>query len=305
MSNKYNTGKQSIYNGKTNENGLTTVFYQGIVISNDDSNDGGRIKVRIKGIDDALLDSELPYAFPLLQKFFSVTPKKKEVVFIFVANTNNPYTDRLFIGPIVSQPQMLSKDSFIGGATSMLDSGFMEPKTAPSTIPESKGSFPNIEDVSIQGRENSDIIFKKNEVIIRAGKFDFNTKPNEIPKFNIKNPSFIQIKHSEKFNNDGFVNIVSNKINLLTHENGSPRFILNDQDSMINDDTLRAIIEKAHPMVFGDLLIEYLELMRLAIINHVHSYHGNKAQDLSGANDLKKFLEFDVNKILSKNIKIN
>lgn len=305
MSNKYNTGKQSIYNADTNKNGLTTVFYYGVVISNSDVNDGGRIKVRINGIDDAIRDADLPYAFPMLQKFFSITPQKNEVVFVFVPNSNNPLSDRLFMGPIIAQPQMLSKNTYIGGATSMMDSSFIEPKPAPSTIPESKGVYPNKEDVAIQGRNNSDLIFKKNEVLIRAGKFDLSTKSGDIPKFNIKNPSYIQIKHSESLENKGIINVVSNKINLLTHEGGAPRFVLNDQDNMISDETLKEILEKAHPMVFGDLLIEYLELMRLAIINHVHSYHGKKAQDLSGANDLKKFLEYDVKKILSKNIKIN
>ena len=303
-SNRYNTGKESIYTGGNNENKKNTIFYKGTVISNVDAQDGGRIKVRIKGVDDSLLDNELPYAFPLLQKFFGVTPKKNEVVIVFVPNSSNPYTDRVFIGPIISQPQFLAKDTFIGGATSMMDSGFINGQTAPSTVPEAKGSFPDKEVVSIQGRENSDLIFKKNEVILRAGKFEFNTTNGSIPKFNIKNPSYIQIKHKSS-NNEGFINVVANKINLLTHDDGSPRFILNDQAEMITEDVLKTIIEKAHPMVFGDLLVEYLELLREAIVNHVHSYHGKKAQDLSGTNDLKKFLEYDVKKILSKNIRIN
>lgn len=304
MSNKYNTGKESIYNS-TSEGNLSKNFFIGVVVSNTDKSDGGRIKVRIKTIDDSIIDSELPYAYPLLQKFINITPKVSEVVFVMVPDANNPFSDRVFIGPIISQPQMLGKDTLITGAASMLDSGLIAPSTAPSTIPENKGSYPDKEDIAIQGRENSDIIFKKNEVIIRAGKFQLDSQKGTIPKFNIVNPSYIQIKHSKANNNDGFINVVANKINLLTHDGGSPRFILNNQDNHISDDELKKILEKAHPLAFGDLLLEYLELMRNVIITHVHPYHGMTAQDLAGTNNLKKFLEFDVKRILSKNININ
>ena len=101
------------------------------------------------------------------------------------------------------------------------------------------------------------------------------------------------------------VNVVSDKINLLTHENGSPRFNLNGADNQIDDETLLNILENAHPLPFGDLLINYLLLMRDVLLNHVHAYNGLKSTNLNGEESIKKLLEFDLKSLISKNIKIN
>lgn len=312
MSNKYNFATKNIFNDKTGKQLETTVFLRGIVMSNSDNTDAKRIKVRVRGIDDHLKDEELPYAFPMLPKFLNITPKKGETVFLFVPAMDAPYLDRMYLGPIISQPQMLFKDTYNNGATSGLDSGFVQNRAAPSTLPENKGVYPNNEDIAFQGRDNSDIIFKSKEVLIRAGQFELNTKQGDIPKFNSKSPSYIQIKHNVNLSkkNDGVelggvVNVVSSKINLLTHKDGSPRFMLNNQDSMISPEELDKIISEAHPMVFGDLLVTYLKLLRNAFNNHVHAYHGMTPEDLSGRNDIDDYLAFDLDSILSKNIKIN
>jgi len=195
-----------------------------------------------------------------------------------------------------------------------LNSGIKQAKPAPFTIPENRGVYPDLDTIAIQGRNNSDIIFKEKEVLIRAGQSDSTTGNGDIPKFNSINPSFIQVKHDvvltesdDTRNNQlgGVVNVVSNKINLLTHKNGSPRFRLNDQDSMITDKEIQKIIKDAHPLVFGDNLVEFLKLFINAFINHVHPYPGMKPQDLSGSNDITKVLEFNLESLLSRNIKIN
>lgn len=312
MSNKYNLSGKNIFNEKTGKQLETTVFLRGVVASNYDETDSKRIKVRINGIDDHLRDDELPYAFPMLPKFLNITPKKGEMVFMFVPAMDSPYLDRTYLGPVISQPQMLFKDTYNNGSTSGLDSGFVQKKPAPSTLPENKGVYPADEDIAFQGRDNSDIIFKPKEVLIRAGQFEINTKQGDIPKFNKKTPSYIQIKNNvvvSKANDvneiGGVINVVSSKINLLTHKNGSPQFILNDQDNMIPPEELERIIKEAHPLVFGDLLLTYLKLQRNAFISHVHPYNGMVPEDLSGRNDINDYLTFDLDSMVSKNIKIN
>lgn len=300
-SNKYNFNVAN-YNkgGKADRN-----FHVGVVESNLDPNDAGRIKVRIKGIDDHITETQqLSYAFPLLQKFIHVFPKIGETVWVMFPDKENPFMDRLFIGPIISQPQNLNRDPHAISSTAGLDSAFAAPKPAPSTFPESRGVYPKTTDIAIQGRNNSDIIFRDSEIQIRVGKFSEENKNGEVPKFNIKNPTYIQLKQA-KSDAGGVVNLVGSKINILSHDGGSPRFNLSDQDNMISNDELARILEKAHPLVFGDLLIEYLNLFKEAFTNHVHPYDGMKPEDLKGGNAKKKFLEFDLNKIISKNIKIN
>lgn len=310
MSGKLIFGQRSIHN---KGNDKTKIFNFGVVESTIDEFDGGTIRVRIKGIDDHITKtSELPTAFPLLQKFFHVIPKIGETVMIFFPDISNPYDDRVYIGPIISQPQNLYKDNHFYTSRSMMDSGSVSPKEAPSNTPENLGVHPKKDEIAIQGRDNSDIRFKKNEVVIRAGKFETTDVNNSVKKFNKENPTYIQLKHDVVIEKDGkkettgsVTNIVASKINLLTHGGGQPRFVLNDQEDLITGDSLLNILEKAHPLAFGDLLVEYLKLERNVLINHVHPYHGKKAQDLAGSKDISKFLEFNIDSILSKNIRIN
>jgi|TARA_R110000796_G_scaffold59710_4_gene137857 hypothetical protein len=311
---KHSFAGTSIYNKGAGRRLETTVFYYAKVVSNQDELGASRIKARIVGVDDAIALNALPFAFPMLQKQLHVVPKINETVLIFIPDVKNPNIDRMYMGPIISQPQFLYKDSNIFSAKSTLSSGIKEAQPSPFTIPENRGVYPNVEDIALQGRDNSDIVLKEKEVLIRAGQFDSSVSRGEIPKFNKVNPSYIQVKHGVTLTPEtesstsevgGVINVVSNKINLITHKNGSPRFILNDQDNNIADKEIQKIIKEAHPLVFGDNLIEFLQVLIDAFINHVHAYPGLKPQDVSGANDIDKLLEFDLESFLSKNIKIN
>jgi hypothetical protein len=311
---KFAFGGGSIYNQGSKKRLETTIFYYGKVTSNDDELGANRIKVRIIGVDDSLFEDDLSYAFPMLQKFLHIVPKVGETVLVFIPDIKNPFIDRLYLGPIISQPQNLYKESDLFSSRSALSSGIKQANPSPNTIPENRGVYPPLDSIAIQGRKNSDIILKENEIQIRAGQHDSEVVRGEIPKFNKINPSYIQIKHDVVLSVDeankttkigGAINIVSNKINLLTHENGSPRFKLNDQNSMITDKEIQKIINDAHPLAFGDRLIDFLKVFINAFTNHVHPYPGMKPQDLSGANDIDKLLEYNLESILSKNIRIN
>jgi hypothetical protein len=311
---KFAFGGSSIYNKGARERLETTVFYYGKVVSNEDNLGANRIKARITGIDDSVTRDNIPFAFPMVQKFLHVIPKVGESVLVFIPDVKNPNIDRMYMGPIISQPQLLFKDSELFSSKSALDSGVKEPQPAPFTIPENRGVYPDLKDIALQGRDNTDIRLKEKEVLIRAGQFESDTPKGEIPKFNKVNPSYIQIKHDATLKRGtqnteteigGAINVVSNKINLLTHKNGSPRFALNDQNNMISDEELQRIVKDAHPLVYGDNLIEFLKVLINAFVNHVHTYPGMKPQDLSGSNDIDDLLEFNLESFLSKNIKIN
>lgn len=310
---KYISNGGSMYNKGSVDRLNGTIFYYGKVVSNNDELGANRIKVRVKGVDDGVSSDNLPFSFPLIQKFVHIIPKVGETVLIFLPDMKNPNIDRMYVGPIISQPQKLFNDNDLFSSKSSLSSGIREAQPAPSTIPENRGVYPNIKDIAIQGRKNSDIILRENTVLLRAGQQQ-NTDRGEIPKFNKINPSYIQIKHdvtlksgtnTTKTETGGVINVVSNKINLLTHKNGSPRFLLNDQTDMISDKELQKIISEAHPLVFGDSLIDFLNTFIKAFTNHVHPYPGMKPQDLSSRSDIDKLLEYDLNSFLSENIRIN
>ena len=296
----------------------------GEVVSVQDPNNLGRIKVRIKGSrarggDDGISDDELPWCLPLMTKMFSIQPKPKESVFIFTFGSRQDFVDRMYMGPIISQPQQLNHDPYFSSSLAGFSFGSEAPKVDVESIPQLKGIFPNPEDVSVQGRYNTDITQKHNEVLIRAGKFIESTpsKNNPFPfTFNTKSQGYIQIKNGALVTQDpatygSVTNIVANKINLLTHENGSPFFELNNQENLISNSELAKILTTAHPIGFGDLQLEYMILMKNAIFNHVHNGSGNPATDLTTSGNIQSIAEFKSKaddlerRMLSKNIRIN
>ncbi len=96
-------------------------------------------------------------------------------------------------------------------------------------------------------------------------------------------------------------NIVSNKINLISHD-GEHTFNLTDPNSLISDEEQEKINNQAHPLVYGDTLVEFLELMKKYVSLHIHPYHGLPADPSTITTDV---LRFDLNKILNKNINSN
>lgn len=296
----------------------------GEVVSVQDPNNLGRIKVRIKGSrarggDDGVPDNDLPWCLPLMTKLFSVQPKPKESVFILTFGARQDFVDRMYMGPIISQPQQLNHDPYFSSSLAGFSFGSESPKVNVESIPQLKGIFPDPEDVSIQGRYNTDVTQKNNEVLIRAGKFVESTpsKNNPFPfTFNTKSQGYIQIKNGALVTQDPatygtITTIVSNKINLLTHENGSPFFDLNNQTNLISDAEMANILTTAHPLAFGDLVLEYLVLLKNMGLNHVHNGSGNPATDLTTSGNMQSVADFKSKaddlerRMLSKNIRIN
>jgi hypothetical protein len=269
-----------------------------------------RCEIKGKNFDDNRPISQLPNCLPMLPRHINIVPKVGEAVLLFLLDGGDRSNEeRLYLGPIISQPYDLFLEKM---DTTALD-GFGFTKNPPreyiGNITDADGVYPKPEHIAINGRDNADIIFKDSEVLLRAGKF----VQSDPKKFNETNPSYIQIKHNFPLDNEeqkstdiiGVTNIVSNKINLLTHKDGRPRYTLNDKDNMISDEELNKIIKEAHPLVFGDKLIEYLKLLRAALDNHVHAYHGKVMEDQDGQQQIEDWRKFDLDSLLSKNIKIN
>jgi hypothetical protein len=326
-----NDGRSSLARGQSGDYDDVSNFKYlkyGVVVSTKDEYGLGRIKVRINGTaatggDKNTTDADLPYASPMIPKHLQVTPKVGEAVWVFVFDKNRQHTDRLYVGPITSQLDRLTYDDGKLTAFRGFSFGAMLPNTNIDDIPQLVGVFPNKEDISIQGRYNTDITQKTNEIVIRAGKFESapTTSNNPYPFiFNTKTQAYIQIKNDTSLsrNQEGgagekgtITNIVANKINLITHKDGSPRFNVTGQDNLISEDEMFRILEEAHQLPFGDVLIEYLKLLKEALFAHVHNGNGNPATDLTASGNKQALATFksraeDLEKsMLSKNIRIN
>ncbi len=272
---------------------LTSLFKYGTVVSVDDELDGDRIKVHVRGSDPANFKlRDIPFAFPLLPKNLYVKPKVGESVFVFTQDGSLD-GDRFWVGPIISQSHRLDFDGKT--SKSFLSSGLIKPDIAPSTDADNVGVQLENDDIGLQGRGSTDVILKQDEVRIRAGK------SIDMRKLNKENPSYIQIKHN-KSNKQGAINIVSDYVNILSHKS-IDKFNLTDPNHMITEDELNKIMEEAHQLPFGDKLVELLIIMIKAFTTHVHAYPG-LPPDLNQI-EVKNLIEYPIDNILSKNIRIN
>jgi hypothetical protein len=279
------------YRKDTNKNTTIRNIYYGEVVSIDDPTEGGRIKVRISGIDDKTVNEKLPWAFPLLPKYFHIYPKVGEAVRVILDDVRYPEKGRQWMGSVISQPQSIYFDSF-ASAFSTTDLARNAPEKAPSTFPNAIGVFPKIDDIALIGRDNTDVILRKKEIELRAGKHEV----NDILSLNKKNPSSIKITIEDDGSQSSTV-LIADKIAILSHD-GIPKFKAYD----INSEEREKIFENGHPMTRGDVLVEALEILRKAIVNHIHGYNGLPADKSGAIIDLEK-INFEG--ILQKNIVIN
>jgi len=268
-------------------------FKFGIVVSVTDIEDGDRIRVYIKGEDPANYNiKDIPYAFPMMPKHLFIKPQIGEMVLVFRQGDRSS-DDRFYIGPIISQPDKLGRDTVAPDA--FLRSGIIAPSIAPSTIPENRGLQPDSSDIAIFGRGSTDIIHKKDEIQIRAGK------SVDLKKFNRNNLTYIQVKNDPS-NGKGQINIVSDNINFLSHSSAT-KFNLCDPEKLVTDEEFQKILNEAQQIPLGNKLIEFLLLQQKAFASHVHAYPG-LPPDATQA-EVKNYLDFDLTKLLSQNFRCN
>ena len=293
-----------------------------------DTSEGYRIKVRIPGSDDPNTPIEkLPYCFPLLPKHLLVRPKNGEKVFVFFQKPNTKDTLRLFVGPIVLQDYMLdnSPGSTKDGKTLMTansisapdvqDNGdttqqkLMGPFEAPSMNPENIGTLPTENAIVLRGRGNTDIVFKPDETQIRCG-FKANPYDSVVKnrlKFNPVDLGYIQLKYKPAKDGKGedyksCINIIADRVNILSHDSSSPTLKLGDNEALISDDTMKEVYSKAHQLPYGDELVAFLKEFVRVFNEHTHPFH-MEPPCLNEANTKALSINFD--DLLSKTIRIN
>lgn len=274
---------------------VTKSIYYGEVISIDDLTDGGMIKVKIPELDNRTGNNDLPWCFPLLPKFFHAYPQVGEIVRVFIEDTNYPQRSRFWLGSVISQLQKIGYDS-VYTALSTTNVAITNPEPAVSTYPDADGVFPLKSDVAIIGKVNTDVILRINEVHIRAGKHE----PNDILKLNVKNPAEISLVFEQQDDSGEYQSntiMMADKIALISHS-GNPQF----KAARLNTDDRKRIFDEGHPIARGDVLVEALNIIRNAIIAHIHGYSNLPADKNSIIKDLES-INFEA--ILQNNIVTN
>lgn len=95
------------------------------------------------------------------------------------------------------------------------------------------------------------------------------------------------------------INIVSNKLNLISYAN-KQGFKLLDPDLTITSDQQIRINSEAQPIPYGYVLNEFLGLVKSFVAGHVHAYHGLPPDPDP---TVTQILNFDLNLVLNENVR--
>jgi len=176
------------------------IFYQAEVISNEDIYDSGVLKVRIPEVDANINDADLPPCYPLSSyQFFRIKPQVGERVFVvFDRNydTDNKINQekRYWNALIISNASKIGHDPFYYTSSSSQTDGWAIQGQAFKNLPSANGLFPNLDDVIIRGRDNTDITMRNGEILLRSGRHVRNS-PHI---YNKENPAYIQVKYQKE-----------------------------------------------------------------------------------------------------------
>jgi len=162
-----------------------------------------------------------------------------------------------------------------------------------------------IELIDLYKGEKWKIKSNANEILDYYGR-DANNKITDFVLFKSEPTIVTRTINEIKFisttkNNSSVLNMVANKINLVSYD-GAHSFNLTDPEKLIDEKTQIQINSKAHPLVYGDKLVEFLELVRSYVEYHVHPYDGIPADPGEVKKDV---LNYDLNTILNHNINSN
>lgn len=256
-----------------------------------DTSGACRVKVRLPGFDIGLSDDELPWCFPLLPKLVHVYPKPGEAVLVILEQQNGPMDNRFYIGPIISQPYYHDFEPYATSSLNALVDAKMEMLPDPENNPNSAGTLPNMDDIALIGRKNSDVVLKDNEVRIRCGQQKNPDWLSPIEKrldYNTEDPAYIQLKYQPKQNDpntknstkdfSSVANIYADRINIMSRDGKTPMVEYTNPDNLMSEEQLtdkyNGFLAQGHKAVYGDLLVDFLKDLRNVLLTHTHPFPG-------------------------------
>lgn len=314
---EFNRGNINVpkQNAKSNQN-----IYMAKVISVDDPNNVGRIKVFINGVDSTNInDSSLPYAYPAMPRIVHVMPKVGEAVLVFIADKDKISQingNRFWIGPIITGYKDIKDDNQDTFGSLGLSGNFLITKNVnfDPLIEKSADNknheiniFPvdttlpplatnNLSDITIVGRDNTDITQSENKITLRAGKHKKNLplQPNDT------NPTYSVLEFIDE--NTSYSLTAGDEIYLVSHK-GRFKF-----KKKLTKDDIADLKNNSQSALYGELTVQYLKILTEVFLNHIHSHPGKPptygAKSKYKIDDLRKELQ-NIEQLLAKNIKIN
>lgn len=309
-----------------NINGVGPDVTSGVIIKN-----ASQLTEKPKTSNTEVTDNpctEVPWSVSLMPKQFQVMPKEGEMCMVLIFDSNQPQMNRAWIGPLMSDKSKINFESSESGGD-LLNSNVIPKNSRNKTKNRTEsgedlskkggftGGFPEKLDIAIMSRNNADIVMptfsdggdnltRNGEVLIRAGKFNFvnATKNGKNLSLNNVNPGYLRLKVTQ--GNTTHTTLYSDYIDLVSYKNsdgssGVPR-VFNVNPIVETDEEIINFHNSLSPLVRGDLLVSFLELIRDYVKNHNHPYHQKPATNANSKEEIEKF---DLKSIISPNIRIN
>ena len=304
------------------DNDAISIFIGEVVEVETDLSINGRdcARVRAKIKSDSSTTKKVPWAFPLLPKVFQSIPNEGEAVIVLAVNDGaKRLGQRYYIGPLISQPQFFRHtnrriiDGLLTGAYKDNLFGKILDKN------EVNGAFPRPTDVAVIGRGKEDIILRsegdESEIDLRAGirgEPINSDDPNLVGDviFNGTDPAYIQLKYKKGMASKGknagnsFINIVANRINIMSNRDGNISHNLGDNETLVSEIKMDDIMDKLHPVPKGDILVKFLNDIKYALLNHIHPWPGKK-QCGDWGNHINELKDDKMEEILSEYVRIS
>lgn len=275
---------------------------------------GRRIKVRLAEHGDTINDDDCAWAWPLLPKHLQITPKVGEMVLVFLPTLDSIQGNLFYIGPIISQDYYLNHGGE-ASALSLLQGKGTKPLCHPEGNPLNDGSYPSPTTIAIQGRGDAAMWLKDEELRLMCGhKPNWEAEPIKEQAdpgsltFNRTNLSYIQMKYGQYRENDerffdSVINVVADRIHLITHDGAAAISGLNvtDNEELMTQENIEKFSAKGQKMVYGDELVAFLNQFRRIFREHTHHWSNDPQVTITKDND---FWNKDLNELLCKTIRI-
>lgn len=305
MSEELTWGREFLSNRPLRPSNNIKNIYIGKVLNVEDYNNTGIIQVFIDGLDEIGTPNEqLPLCYPLMSRIIHIMPKENEAVLVIMSSSdedrkNTNRGNRFWIGPLITNYDNIKNDTVGISKNLTFDPlsflSINKKNTEKDIFPvdnEDPTKSNNLDDITIIGRENTDISQSENKIKLRAGKH----KKNRPKELNNQNPVYSVLELID--DNNSYSLTAGDEIYLISHK-GKETF-----KKILTKDDINQLKRNSQSMLYGELTVEYLKLLTNAFLKHIHQHPQKEPIKTSEVVALEKKLS-QIQDLLAKNIKIN
>lgn len=246
------------------------------------------LQVRLSS-DRFLEDGDLPWCFPLLPP--GLLPKRGELVRVFLPDPAQPLRERYWIGPFFTDWQHSIGQSFPGRTYTTSDRNWTQQTGGVRNRAADDSRYPHVEHperVHQLTRGSSDAVFTSSGAYLRSARHEWGD-PNAP---NRSNPGLVGVIADVATKKN--VGLIRGEVVALLTQGLQAA----DPLAPTHAEVLAAVAQ-AHPLAFADVLAEQLEIMRQAIVEHVHPGPGKAGVP---GEAFRRLRELDFTKLGNKNL---